>query len=64
MATESAMAELPESLVDEMTNRMQKVHRLGRMDDVVAAMRYLCSEESSFVTGETLRVTGGYPLFI
>ncbi len=64
MATESAMAELPDSLVDEMTNRMQKVHRLGQMDDIVAAMRYLCSEESSFVTGETLRVTGGYPLFM
>jgi len=64
MATESAMAELPESLVDEFVNRMQKVHRLGQMDDIVAAMRYLCSEESSFVTGETLRVTGGTPLFI
>jgi NAD(P)-dependent dehydrogenase (short-subunit alcohol dehydrogenase family) len=42
----------------------QLIHRLGTMDDIVLAMLYLCSDESSFVTGETLRVTGGTPLFL
>jgi len=32
------------------------------MDDIVKAMLYLCSDESSFVTGETIKVSGGYPL--
>ncbi|WP_424382550.1 hypothetical protein [Mycobacterium sp.] len=25
-------------------------------------MLYLCSDEASFITGETLKVSGGYPL--
>jgi NAD(P)-dependent dehydrogenase (short-subunit alcohol dehydrogenase family) len=34
------------------------------MDDVVQTMMFLCSEESSFVTGETVRVTGGFAMTI
>jgi 3-oxoacyl-[acyl-carrier protein] reductase len=33
--------------------------RLGRPDDVTAAVIYLCSEAGSFVTGATLDVNGG-----
>jgi 3-oxoacyl-[acyl-carrier protein] reductase len=64
MATENAMADLPQSLVDEFVEQRQLIHRLGHMDDIVNAMLYLCSDESSFVTGETLKVTGGHPLFV
>jgi NAD(P)-dependent dehydrogenase (short-subunit alcohol dehydrogenase family) len=45
-------------------DELQLVPRLGQMDDIVQAMLWLCSDESSFVTGETLKVTGGYPLFL
>jgi 3-oxoacyl-[acyl-carrier protein] reductase len=64
MATENAMDDLPQAMVDEFVNNLQLVHRLGQMDDIVKTMLFLCSEESSFVTGETLKVTGGYPLFV
>jgi NAD(P)-dependent dehydrogenase (short-subunit alcohol dehydrogenase family) len=64
MATENAIADLPQSIVDDIVNEKQMIHRLGTMDDIVQAMLYLCSDESSFVTGETLRVTGGTPLFL
>ena len=64
MATENAMSDLPTDLVDEYVNGHQLIHRLGEMRDITKAMLYLCSDESSFVTGETLKVTGGYPLFI
>jgi NAD(P)-dependent dehydrogenase (short-subunit alcohol dehydrogenase family) len=64
MATENAIADLPQSLVDEFVEQRQLIHRLGQMDDIVRAMLYLCSDESSFVTGETLKVTGGLPLFV
>jgi 3-oxoacyl-[acyl-carrier protein] reductase len=64
MATENAMDDLPQTMVDEFVNERQLVHRLGQMDDIVQAMLYLCSDESSFMTGETLKVTGGYPLFL
>jgi 3-oxoacyl-[acyl-carrier protein] reductase len=64
MATENAMDDLPQALVDEFVNERQLIHRLGEMDDIVKAMLYLCSDESSFVSGETLKVSGGFPLFL
>jgi 3-oxoacyl-[acyl-carrier protein] reductase len=33
--------------------------RLGRVDDVAAAVLYLASEEAGYVTGQTLNVSGG-----
>ncbi len=62
MNTENALADLPQALVDNIIRERQLIHRLGTMDDVVSAMLYLCSDEASFITGETLKVSGGYPL--
>jgi len=62
MSTENALADLPKPLIDEFVQRRQLVHRLGTMDDVVSAMLFLCSDEASFITGETIKVSGGYPL--
>ena len=62
MNPENALADLPKPLIDEFVHRLQLVHRLGTMDDVVSTMLFLCSDEASFITGETLKVSGGYPL--
>ena len=62
--TESALADLPRPLVEDFIEELQLVHRICTMDDIVSAMLYLCSDEASFITGETLRVSGGYPLTI
>ncbi len=62
MATENAVADLPQQLVDEFVDRLQLVHRLGQMSDIVSAMLFLCSDDAGFVTGETVKVSGGYPL--
>lgn len=35
------------------------MRRLGRPEDVAAAVAYLCSAEASYVTGQTLSVSGG-----
>jgi 3-oxoacyl-[acyl-carrier protein] reductase len=62
MNTENALADLPRPLIDEFVNQRQLVNRLGTMGDVVSAMLFLCSDDASFITGETLKVSGGYPL--
>jgi NAD(P)-dependent dehydrogenase (short-subunit alcohol dehydrogenase family) len=64
MATEAAMQDLPQTMIDEFVNERQLVHRLGSPADIVAAMLFLCSDDAGFITGETLKVTGGYPLFV
>jgi 3-oxoacyl-[acyl-carrier protein] reductase len=40
----------------------QILKRGGEERDIVEAMVYLCSARASFVTGETLRVSGGATL--
>ncbi len=62
MNTENALADLPHALVYDIVRERQLIHRQGTMHDVVSAMLYLCSDEASFITGETLKVSGGYPL--
>jgi 3-oxoacyl-[acyl-carrier protein] reductase len=64
MATENALDGLPQELVDDFVDNRQLVHRLGTMDDIVSTALYLLSDQASFITGETLKVSGGYPLAI
>jgi NAD(P)-dependent dehydrogenase (short-subunit alcohol dehydrogenase family) len=64
MATENAVGDLPDELFDQFVNHNQLVHRRGEVADIVSAMLYLCSEDASFITGETLSVSGGFPLLL
>ena len=38
---------------------MQCLHRLTDMDDLSAGMMFLCSDDASFITGQSLAVDGG-----
>jgi NAD(P)-dependent dehydrogenase (short-subunit alcohol dehydrogenase family) len=38
----------------------QLIKRLGRMDDLANMVLFLCSDEASFVTGQTILVDGGF----
>ncbi|QGG41563.1 SDR family NAD(P)-dependent oxidoreductase [Aeromicrobium yanjiei] len=62
--TANAIADLPQELVDSIVHGKQLIPRLGEIDDIVTMMLYLCSDDSSFITGETFRVSGGMPLSI
>lgn len=59
--TETIKAELPEE-VRSRVRAMQIVKRDGSEDDVVGAALWLASPAASFVTGETIRVSGGATL--
>lgn len=52
------LATVPEDIRDQMKMRVP-VKRLGKPDDIAAAALFFCSEEASFVTGQTLVVDGG-----
>ncbi len=56
--TETIKAELPEA-TKAMVRGGQALQTDGAESDIVEAMLYLSSSNARFVTGETLRVTGG-----
>lgn len=64
MDTEAAMADVPESLLRDFIENRQMIKRQGRVADLIGALRLFCSPASSFITGETLIVGGGYPIRI
>jgi 3-oxoacyl-[acyl-carrier protein] reductase len=59
--TDTIRAELPPEVVKQVLP-MQILQREGEERDIVEALLYLASDRASFVTGETLRVSGGATL--
>jgi len=52
------LGEIGTKIVENMKAGTQ-LRRLGRPEEVAAAVAFLCSDDSSYVTGETLGVSGG-----
>ncbi|APZ98233.1 short-chain dehydrogenase [Sphingopyxis sp. QXT-31] len=61
--TDTVRAELPQPVVDHVM-AMQILQREGEERDIVEAMLWLVSTSASFITGETIRVSGGATLQI
>src|SRR5688572_25182968 len=58
MAAPEHLGELGERLVQGMVSKTA-LGRIGHPDEVAAAVAYLSSDDASFVTGETIGVSGG-----
>jgi NAD(P)-dependent dehydrogenase (short-subunit alcohol dehydrogenase family) len=58
MLTDTIAAELPPE-TKARVRAMQILDSDGKEDDIVEAMLFLTSPQAKFITGETLRVTGG-----
>jgi NAD(P)-dependent dehydrogenase (short-subunit alcohol dehydrogenase family) len=63
IGTDAVLSVLSAEQVAEIQGR-QLIPRQGRLEDVVAAMLFCCSEGASFITGETISVSGGFPLHL
>ncbi|QJQ31443.1 SDR family oxidoreductase [Sphingomonas lacunae] len=61
--TDTIRAELAQPVIEHVT-AMQIIPRPGEERDIVETMLWLASDRSSFVTGETIRVSGGVTLQI
>jgi 3-oxoacyl-[acyl-carrier protein] reductase len=59
--TDTIRAELSQATV-KLVQAQQLLSRDGEVPDIVEAMLYLVSPRSRFITGETLRVSGGFAL--
>jgi 3-oxoacyl-[acyl-carrier protein] reductase len=46
--------------IDKILISGQLIKRQGRMDDLANTCLFLCSDEASFITGQTILVDGGY----
>lgn len=55
----AAMSSLPDE-VKAMVHSRQILQRQGKMEDLVGTLLLLCSEQSSFITGQTILVDGGF----
>jgi len=49
---------LPDDLKTKMLS-MIPLARLGKPEDVAAVVRFLCTEDASYITGQVIRVDGG-----
>ena len=52
----SALADLPQSSIDELVNQRQLIHRIGTPDDVVPTVMFLCSDEARLIHGAAIPV--------
>lgn len=58
--TETIRTEMPPEMLAQVKGAQFLTTVEGREDDIVEAMLYLTSDRARFVTGETIRVTGGF----
>ncbi|MFJ6898092.1 SDR family NAD(P)-dependent oxidoreductase [Streptomyces hokutonensis] len=61
VSAEDTVVDDPEAMTARQLAR-QCIQRRGHPDDVAAAVSFLASEDAGFITGQTLRIDGGWVL--
>lgn len=53
-----ALSPDPDAVLQE-CEEMHLVNRIGQAEEIAALVKFLCSDEASFITGEAIRMDGG-----
>jgi NAD(P)-dependent dehydrogenase (short-subunit alcohol dehydrogenase family) len=56
---EATQRQVPEAVFQGMVDAMVPLKRAGTSRDMYGAIRWLCSDDAAFVTGQVLSVSGG-----
>jgi 3-oxoacyl-[acyl-carrier protein] reductase len=56
------LATVPDKVLDKI-KAQTPLGRLGRPEEIAAAVRYLCSDEAAYVTGQNIAVNGGMEMY-
>ncbi|WP_156842426.1 SDR family NAD(P)-dependent oxidoreductase [Novosphingobium aquimarinum] len=59
MDSATVLADVPGEIAGSFINEYQLIHRQGRMGELIGAANLLCSDDGSFITGETIMIGGG-----
>lgn len=57
---QTQMSEANDSSYNELHHKLIPMHRFGTPQEVAEACMFLASEQSSYITGETVNLTGGW----
>ncbi|KAK2757933.1 hypothetical protein FQN54_004339 [Arachnomyces sp. PD_36] len=57
------LANIPQQLVELQRRMTPMQHRTGTLDDIVGIVGWLASEESRWVTGQTISASGGWAMY-
>jgi 3-oxoacyl-[acyl-carrier protein] reductase len=61
--TEAELEVVPDQVAQaELMNELQSIKRRGQPEDIAGAVVFLASDESSFITGQTINVDGGWAM--
>jgi NAD(P)-dependent dehydrogenase (short-subunit alcohol dehydrogenase family) len=56
---EATLKQIPEEMADVLIDQQNAVKRAGTSEDMYAALKYLCSEESGWITAQWISPNGG-----
>ena len=59
IASDAVLEQFSDARIAHYVDNLQLIHRLGHVQDIAATVSFLMSDDASFITAETLLVTGG-----
>lgn len=52
------ISDVPEAVLEKIVSKIP-IQRLGRSEEMIHAVKFLCAEEAAYITGQTININGG-----